>query len=152
MYEYKYPRPGYTADALIFSRNDARNLTLILIRRGNEPFLGSWALPGGFVNEGETSADAARRELQEETGLALDQTTDVSLVGIYDAPGRDPRGWTISAAYMTFLPGEPRAQGADDAAEAQWHKIAALPPLAFDHENIIIDALEKYYAQRKKCK
>lgn len=139
MYQYQYPRPAYTADVLLVSHDENSRPMLLLIRRGGEPFRGSWALPGGFVDEGETSIEAARRELQEETGVALDSTDGLKLVGVYDTPGRDPRGWTISAAYTIELPGMPLAVGADDAAEARWFPLSDLPSLAFDHARIIAD-------------
>lgn len=141
MFTYKYPRPAFTADAAVLSRDTAGNRTILLIRRGNEPFAGKWALPGGFVNEGERSIDAARRELEEETGIDIGSADLLAHIGIYDTPGRDPRGWTVSAAYATELPGQPTAQGRDDASEAQWHRVDSLPPLAFDHDAIVADVL-----------
>ncbi len=142
MYSYEYPRPALTADAVILSTNTEGARTVLLIRRGNEPFAGKWALPGGFVNEGETSAEAARRELEEETGVRLDSADQLAQIGLYDTPGRDPRGWTVSAVYATELPGEPLAHGGDDATEAKWHKVDELPPLAFDHDRIVADVLD----------
>ncbi len=141
MYEYKHPRPGYTADVVLLSRGTSFELTVLLIRRGGEPFKGSWALPGGFVEEGETSIEAAMRELKEETGIEFTDSDDLGLIGIYDTPGRDPRGWTISAAYTASVGGEPEAKGGDDAIEAKWFAVDELPELAFDHEKIINDVL-----------
>lgn len=141
MFTYKYPRPAFTADAVILSRDADGCRTILLVRRGNEPFAGRWALPGGFVNEGERAVDAAKRELEEETGVDIGDSDLLAHIGVYDTPGRDPRGWTVSAAYATELPGQPTAQGSDDAAEAQWHRVDNLPPLAFDHDQIVTDVL-----------
>lgn len=133
---YDYPRPALTVDLVLVTR-EARPRVL-LIRRGNEPFAGAWALPGGFVNEGESLADAARRELQEETGLAVGDLEQLYTAG---DPGRDPRGWTVSVAYLVRVDVEaltPRA--GDDAAAVGWHRLDKLPPLAFDHGMILARA------------
>lgn len=138
MVEYRFPRPAFTADAVALARRHG-GVFVLLIQRGNEPFSGRWALPGGFVDEGERPEDAARRELAEETGLVYDGALE--LVGVYGDPGRDPRGWTISAAYRAVLESPAEVAGADDAAEARWFAIHDLPPLAFDHDRIVADAL-----------
>ena len=141
-----YPKPALTADCVLFAR-DGGGWKLLLIRRGGHPFLGFWALPGGFADEGETIERTAARELQEETGLS---GIPMTLVGVYSAPGRDPRGWTVSAAYAARLPeGVLEAQAADDAAEAAWVDVRpggalVLPDgagVAFDHRQIIEDAV-----------
>lgn len=138
MVEYPYPRPAFTADAVVFARaNGARHV--LLVRRGNEPFAGRWALPGGFVDEGERPEDAARRELAEETGFQF--TGALELVGVYGDPGRDPRGWTVSAAYRAMPDTLPDVAGGDDAVEARWFPLDGLPPLAFDHARIVEDAV-----------
>lgn len=113
-----YPRPSLTADVAVFAR-DAREggLRLLMVRRGGHPCLGCWALPGGFVNPDENADDAAARELAEETGIA---GISCEQFGFYSAPGRDPRGWTVSSAYVTCLDASVDAQGGDDAAEARW--------------------------------
>ncbi|HUN78765.1 MAG TPA: NUDIX hydrolase, partial [Solirubrobacteraceae bacterium] len=113
---------------------------LLLVQRRNPPFAGSWALPGGFVDEGERVADAAPRELREETGLRIDS---LELLGVYDTPGRDPRGWTVSAVYLARLDREVAVSGGDDAADARWFDTDALPELAFDHAAIVADALTR---------
>ena len=143
-----YPKPALTADICIFARAGA-GWKLLLIRRGGHPYLGCWALPGGFADEGERIESTAARELQEETGLS---GLALRLVGIYSAPGRDPRGWTVSAAYGTRVEARLDAVADDDAAEAGWFDVrltaggpatVALPEggrLAFDHAQIIADA------------
>lgn len=138
MVEYRFPRPALTADVVAFASVDDV-CHVLLIRRGNEPFAGQWALPGGFVDEGERPEDAARRELAEETSLRFEGTLE--LVGVYGDPGRDPRGWTVSAAYRAVLDDQPAVVGSDDAAEARWFPLDDLPSLAFDHGHIIADAV-----------
>jgi 8-oxo-dGTP diphosphatase len=106
---------------------------IVLIRRKNPPF--GWALPGGFVEIGETVETAAIREAREETSLAV---TLVGLLGVYSDPERDPRGHTVSIVYMATASGSP--EGADDAAEARVFNLDDLPAdLAFDHDRILSD-------------
>lgn len=143
-----YPKPSLTADVAVFARSGGR-CRLLLIRRGGHPYLGCWALPGGFADEGETIERTAARELEEETGLT---GLPLTLVGVYSEPGRDPRGWTVSAAYAVCVDGDRlNAVAGDDAAETRWFDMAvsdgrALPALgdgeglAFDHAKIIQDA------------
>ncbi len=135
-HKYPYPRPAYTTDIVVFNLD-----SVLLIRRGKDPFKGKLALPGGFVDEDETSIHAAIRELEEEAGLILKSTP--KLVGIYDDPGRDPRGWTVSTAYMARTR-QIHVQYGDDAVDAAWFPIASLDSitLAFDHKKIINDAWE----------
>lgn len=110
-----YPRPSLTAD-LIILRTGAKP-ALLLIKRGGHPCLGCWALPGGFVNQGEDALTAAKRELQEETGL---EQMELAPVGFYSTPGRDPRGWVVSAAFLNTSSSFPQAQAGDDAADVAW--------------------------------
>ena len=112
----------------------------LLVQRGHPPFAGSWALPGGFVEEGERVAQAARRELREETGL---RPGDLELLGVYDTPGRDPRGQTVSIVYIARLDSEQPVIGADDASDARWFPVDSLPDLAFDHDLILADAIAR---------
>ena len=139
-FTYKYPRPCVTTDNLIFRKIDG-NWHLLLIERGNEPFKGCWALPGGFLEMEEDLDTCAARELQEETGL-----TGIALHQLYafGAPNRDPRHRTISVAYWGVDNSERQAVGSDDAAEAQWFALDKLPSLAFDHEQILQKALSNY--------
>ena len=137
-FTYTHPRPLVTVDAVVFRRR-GRALDLLVVRRGAPPFEGELALPGGFVEMDEDLPDAAARELQEETGL-----TGISLVqvGAFGAPGRDPRGRTISVAFAGWIEDEGQGvRGGDDAAEALWVDAREPPPLAFDHERILTAAL-----------
>lgn len=130
---YDYARPALTVDVAIVTR-EARPRVL-LIRRAKDPFAGSWALPGGFVDENEKLADAARRELVEETGV-----TAADLEQLYTAgdPGRDPRGWTVSVAYLAQVaPDALKPVAADDAQEVGWWPLDELPSLAFDHAMLL---------------
>ncbi|MFO0910563.1 MAG: NUDIX hydrolase [Isosphaeraceae bacterium] len=137
-YCYEYPRPAVTVDLVVFSDSGAM-LRILLIRRKHEPFTGKWALPGGFLDLDETAEHAARRELQEETGVEL--STPISFLGVYDDPARDPRGRTISIVFVTRLTGKPpAAQGGDDAQDATWLELAEVSDLAFDHDRILSDA------------
>lgn len=121
------PRP--TVDALV-----ERGGTVLLVRRAREPYAGRWALPGGFVDAGETAEGAVLRELREETGLV---GSSPHLFGVYSDPARDPRGPTLGLIYLVEARGE--LQAADDAAEARFHPLDGLPPLGFDHARILDD-------------
>ena len=136
LYAYRYPRASVTADAVLFAQKEGQTYVL-LIQRGNEPYKGSWAFPGGFLNMDETVERCAERELEEETGIVM---TGMKLVGIYSDVERDPRGRVITAAY-TAMTTMPEATAGDDAAAAKWWPLTALPPLAFDHEKILADAI-----------
>ncbi len=131
-----WPRPALTVDVAVFVRGEP--LLVLLIQRGEPPFAGEWALPGGFVEEGEVVASAAARELAEETGI---RARDLRLLGVYSAAGRDPRGWTVSVAYVHELDADVAVSGGDDAAAAGWFAVDALPPLAFDHAQIVTEAI-----------
>ncbi len=109
---------------------------IVLIKRDNPPFAGCYALPGGFVEVGETVEAAAIREAREETGLVVEL---LELVGVYSNPARDPRGHVVSAAFLALGSGELLA--GSDARMAQVFPRMKLPPLAFDHDRIISDAL-----------
>ena len=126
-----------TVDVVVLAGAEA-SPRVLLIQRGNPPFRGSWALPGGFVEHDEQVLEAAPRELAEETGLRVD---DLRLLGVYDTPGRDPRGWTVSVVYLARMPSEAIVAGADDASDARWFAAEELPELAFDHALVLADAL-----------
>lgn len=138
-YTYEYPRPAVTADCVVITKEaEAR---VLLIERGGEPFKGCWALPGGFMNMDETTEQCAFRELEEETGLKIGE---VHQIGAYSRVDRDPRGRTITVAYLAVVDAPIAVIGQDDAAKAQWFPLSALPELAFDHEEIMRDAVRKY--------
>jgi 8-oxo-dGTP diphosphatase len=141
-YCYEYPRPSVTVDTVAFAI-DRSTLRVLMVRRGRPPFEGRWALPGGFIDMEEDAEPAARRELCEETGVEVGPSSPFEPLGFYAAPGRDPRGRTISLVFATALPPPPpQPIGGDDASGASW--IAADPvgePLAFDHDAILADAL-----------
>ena len=125
-YTYDYPRPMLTADCVVVRSGSE----VLLVRRGGEPFKGCWALPGGFMEMDETIEHCAVRELEEETGLRFAER-DLRLIGVYSAPGRDPRGRTVTAAFRVES-GERRAESGepvagDDAAEVRWWPLAACP-------------------------
>ena len=132
-FSYDYPRPALTVDVAIVTWEDRPRV--LLIRRKKEPFAGSWALPGGFVDENERLADAARRELEEETGAKVSDLEQLYTAG---DPGRDPRGWTVSVAYLARVePGAVTVRAADDAEEVGWFPLDELPQLAFDHAMLL---------------
>lgn len=133
MYCYDYPRAALTVDALVIARlgNDWK---ILLINRKNEPFKNMWALPGGFVNMDETLEQACIRELHEETGL---KPESMQQFRVFDAIDRDPRQRTLSVVFSVFLLDAAEVNGGDDAQKAAWFPLDNLPPLAFDHAEII---------------
>lgn len=133
MYTYEYPHPAVTADCLVFAHTD-NGLYLLLIQRKHDPCKNMWAFPGGFMNIDETTKDAARRELEEETGLKV---KELHRVNVFDAVGRDPRERVITVAYYTIVEGLTEVRRRDDASVAEWFPIDNLPPLAFDHDTIL---------------
>ena len=133
-YTYKYARPALTVDCVVFGL-DEDELKVLLIQRKHDPFAGRWALPGGFVDVGEAPEQAARRELEEETGLKKVYLEQLCTFG---EPGRDPREHVVSVAHLAVVDirrHKPRA--ADDARDAGWFSLLDLPPLAFDHKRIL---------------
>ena len=140
-YTYKYPRPAVTADCVVITKEAEPKV--LLIQRGNMPFKGGWAFPGGFMNMDETTEQCAIRELEEETGLRLSK---VQQIGAYSKVDRDPRGRTVTVAYLAIVDEPIAVTGQDDAAKAEWWPLSDLPYLAFDHYDIMQDAI-KVYAQ-----
>lgn len=134
------PTPRLTADVACLSPAPAGGRQVLLVRRAREPHAGSLALPGGFVEPTESAAQAGARELGEETGLAVDAEALVEL-GSFSAPGRDPRGWIVSIAFLALLDEPVPPTAGDDAAAADWYPLAGLEPLAFDHDEILARAL-----------
>jgi len=137
-YTYKWPRPMVTVDAIVFDISGDK-LRVLLIKRGNEPFKGQWAFPGGFVEMDEELENAVTRELAEETGL-----TGVKLEQFhtFGKCGRDPRGRNITIAFIGTTKNT-EIKGGDDATEAKWFEIDALPKMGFDHDNVAKLAIKK---------
>ena len=137
---YEFPRPMVTVDCVVFGL-DERELKILLVQRGVEPFKGRWALPGGFVKPDEGLEEAARRELKEEAGVShlfLEQ------LYTFGGPGRDPRGRVITVAYFALVKlSEHRVRATTDAREAAWFSVWGTPKLAFDHEEIVRLALQR---------
>ena len=138
-YTYKYPRPAVTADCVVMTTEATPHV--LLIERGFDPFKGRWAFPGGFMNMDETAEQCAIRELEEETGLKI---SSIHQIGAYSKVDRDPRGRTITVAYLAVVDSPCEVIGLDDAAKAQWFPLDALPKLAFDHDEIMRDAINVY--------
>jgi 8-oxo-dGTP diphosphatase len=126
-------------DVVIFSLR-GRHLEVLLIERRYAPFQGRWAIPGGFVHVAESLEAAARRELEEETGVRAGYLEQLYTFG---DPQRDPRGRVITVAYVALVPEEVVARAGDEAAAAAWHSVSSLPALAFDHAEIIQYALKR---------
>ncbi len=144
MFTYQYPHPAVTVDIVIFTLRD-EELKLLLIKRAGKPFKGKWALPGGFVQLDESLEDAARRELQEETGVCgvfLEQ------LYTYGSPDRDPRERVITVAYYALIPSDRiEIRAASDAEAVGWFAMDELPKLAFDHDEILTMAHERLVAK-----
>lgn len=119
---------------------------MLLIQRGADPYKGCWAFPGGFMNMDETTEQCAIRELEEETGLKV---STVRQIGAYSKVDRDPRGRTITVAYLAIIDKPAQVTGQDDAAKAEWFPLSALPELAFDHADIMADAINSFHLLRK---
>jgi 8-oxo-dGTP diphosphatase len=136
----------YTADLCLFA-DSAGTRHVLLIQRNWDPYEGRWALPGGHVEPGETSRAAAAREGEEETGVAVSAEL-LTPVGVFDAPDRDPRGRYVTVAYSILLPSMSPPVAADDARAARWTPVMDLlraPDfLAFDHHQILLEALGKH--------
>ena len=137
-YTYDYPRPAVTTDCVVFGF-DGHDLKILLIERGIEPYKGSWAFPGGFLNMDETAEQGALRELKEETGLDLNY---LKQVGAFSDVDRDPRARVITIAFYA-LAKKSSVRGGDDAARAQWFPINEVPRLAFDHDYILRKTMQK---------
>ncbi|MFI8504508.1 NUDIX domain-containing protein [Streptomyces sp. NPDC085524] len=126
----------YTADVVAVTEDDR----VLLIKRDWDPYEGHWALPGGHVDDGETGLQAAIRELAEETGVHVN-VGNLHQIGVWDQPGRDPRGRYITTAYMITVPDGTPITAGDDARDARWWPLTDLPDLAFDHADIITAAV-----------
>jgi 8-oxo-dGTP diphosphatase len=137
-----YPRIDVTVDVVALAPVDGVQHVLV-VRRGNPPFEGAWALPGGYLEVDEDLATSAARELAEETGVEVDPA-HLRQLGAYGAPDRDPRGRTVSVAHLIRLESAPEVTGGDDAADARWVAVDGVlgQGLAFDHDQILRDALD----------
>lgn len=142
-YTYHYPKPSVTTDCILFKQT--KQTEILLIKRKQDPYIGKWALPGGFVEIDEDLEEGARRELIEETGI---DHIELKQFKTYGEPGRDPRGRTISVVYFGYVKeNENEIKAGDDAAEVSWFDLMNLPDLAFDHAEIIEEfkkTIQKY--------
>ncbi|MGV3531461.1 MAG: NUDIX hydrolase [Chthoniobacteraceae bacterium] len=137
---YEYPRAALTVDCVVFGLDEGE-LKILLIQRGLAPFKGKWALPGGFVRVDETLDEAARRELEEETGL---HKVFLEQLYTFGTVNRDPRERVVSVAYYSLVKlAEHPPSGATDASDAAWFPVASPPALAFDHAEILKTAVER---------
>lgn len=150
-----YAKPALTADIVVL-RPEQDGPQVLLVERGGHPFIGKLALPGGFANENEPVEETAARELEEETGVS---GLSMELVGVFSRPGRDPRGWVVSAAFAAVVGEETlTVQAGDDAASANWYRVITTPSglmlcrgkssvpveeLAFDHAEVLLAALKQ---------
>jgi 8-oxo-dGTP diphosphatase len=140
-YTYEYPRPSLTVDVVAFTLRESR-LQVLLIQRGEDPYAGRWALPGGFVRMEESLEEAALREMEEETGL---KEAYLEQLYTFGDPGRDPRGRVVTVAYFALIPSDApvRLEGGGEVTQASWFPVDELPALAFDHNLIVEDALRR---------
>ncbi len=145
-YEYDHPRPALTVDCAVFAPR-GESLEVLLVRRDQPPFEGQWATPGGFVDIDESVADAAPRELAEETGM---QRVELAEFGVFDEPGRDPRGRIVSVAHWGLTRRDAHdLAAADDARQLDWFAVEKLPELAFDHDRLVPAALRAIRARAR---
>jgi len=144
MYQYEYPHPAVTTDIVIFTIRD-KQLKLLQIMRGGDPYKGKWALPGGFVQLDEDLESGARRELSEETGISGVYLEQLYTFGSVD---RDPRERVITVAYYALIPSDKiELRAATDAEAVGWFSMDELPKLAFDHKKIVDMAHERLVAK-----
>ena len=137
-YTYQYPHPAVATDCVVFGF-DGRELKVLLIERGIDPFKGMWAFPGGFMRMDETAEECILRELKEETGLHL---ATIKQLGTFTGINRDPRERVISIAFYSLSP-DTEVHGGDDATNARWWPIDDIPQLAFDHDYILRQAMKR---------
>ncbi|MFI5571397.1 NUDIX hydrolase [Streptomyces sp. NPDC051740] len=144
--KYAFEPFAVTVDLAVFTLR-AGALHVLLVERGQEPYAGRWALPGGFVRPDESAENAARRELGEETGLTDVSGLHLEQLRTYSEPDRDPRMRVVSVAFAALLPDAPEAHGGSDAAQARWTPYDSARELAFDHGRILADARERVGAK-----
>lgn len=144
-YCYPYPRPAVTVDCVLFALQEGE-LQVLFIQRLNEPFKARWAFPGGFVEMNEGLEESARRELAEETGIKVASLEQLQTFG---DPKRDPRGRVITVAYLSLVQMNGHTlRAASDARSVRWFPVRKLPPLAFDHKQILLMALKRLEEKR----
>ena len=137
-WQYRYEHMAVTTDCVIFTFED-RQLKVLLIQRGGEPYKGQWAFPGGFLKLNENAKEGALRELREETALKI---SAIEQLGVFSDVDRDPRERVITIAWYALVRPS-QVLGGDDASEARWFPVDAVPPLAFDHDKIFAAAMER---------
>ncbi|MET8898430.1 NUDIX hydrolase [Streptomyces albogriseolus] len=135
-----------TVDLAVFTIREGA-LHVLLVERGQEPYAGRWALPGGFLRPDESAERAARRELGEETGLTDVTGLHLEQLRTYSEPDRDPRMRVVSVAFAALLPDAPEAHGGGDAARARWTPYEGARDLAFDHDRMLADARDRIGAK-----
>jgi len=140
-YTYTFPRPAVTTDTVVF-KSGPKCIEFLLIKRQKDPYKNFWALPGGFIEIQETPEDGALRELQEETGVKIQNLKEI---GAFGDINRDPRGRTITIAYYTFIKESMNIEikALSDAADIKWFSINEIPEMAFDHKEILDEAILK---------
>jgi 8-oxo-dGTP diphosphatase len=139
-FSYEYARPAVTTDSVVFAMDEDR-LKVLLIKRGHDPFKDHWAFPGGFVDCGETVEAAAARELEEETGI---RGVHLEQLHTYSDPNRDPREPTVTIVFYGLTNMADHApEAGDDAGDVGWFPVDDLPPMAFDHADILIAARDR---------
>ena len=140
LYQYKYPHPAVTTDCVLFCYKN-KQLQVLLIKRGNNPYKGWWAFPGGFMDIDESIEECAKRELKEETHLENIYMQQFHCLG---SVNRDPRERVVTIAFMAFIRSDDyKVIADDDASDARWFSIDELPPLAFDHKEMLTIALQE---------
>lgn len=138
MFTYEYPRPALTADIVLFNLDKSG---VLLIKRGNDPYKDCWAFPGGFFDMTDRDIEhTAARELEEETSL---KDIPLEMVTVASREGRDPRGRTVSVIFTANVdPAKVHPRGGDDAKEARWFPLSAIPQLAFDHGEVLAKCIQ----------
>lgn len=144
--KYAHEPFAVTVDLAVLTVTEG-TLEVLLVERGQAPYAGHWALPGGFVQPDESAETAARRELAEETGLSDLSGLHLEQLRTYSEPDRDPRMRVVSVAFAALLPDPPEPHGGSDAADARWVPYGKARPLAFDHDRILTDAHERVGAK-----